>query len=35
MAAKQKMVKKSKEMILEMPEYFTQEELLKQFGGRR
>lgn len=29
MAAKQKMVKKSKEMILEMPEYFTQEELIK------
>ncbi len=26
--------KKSKNMILEVPEYFTQEELMMQFGTR-
>ena len=35
MDAKQKMVKKSKDMILEMPEYFTQEELIEQFGRKK
>jgi len=34
MEQKQKMLKKSKDMILEVPEYFTHEELMDQFGTR-
>jgi hypothetical protein len=32
METRQKMVKKSKNAMLEMPEYFTHDELMKEFG---
>jgi hypothetical protein len=34
MEQKQKMIKKSKDMILEVPEYFTHDELVEHYGGR-
>jgi hypothetical protein len=30
----QKMIKRSKDMILEVPEYFTHDELAQHYGGR-
>ncbi len=35
MEAKQRMVKKSKDMILEVPEYFTAEEMSQYFGSKK
>ena len=35
MEAKQRMVKKSKDMILEVPEYFTAEEMAQYFGSKK
>ena len=34
MEEKQKMIKKSKDMILEVPEYFTHDELVEHYGGK-
>jgi hypothetical protein len=35
MEAKQRMVKKSKDMILEVPDYFTAEEMSQFFGAKK
>ena len=35
MEQKQKMIKKSKDMILEVPDYFTHEELIELYGKRK
>ena len=35
MEGKQKMLKKSKDMILEVPDYFTPEEMMKFFGSKK
>jgi hypothetical protein len=35
MDAKKKMQKKSKDMILEVPDYFTAEEIEKFFGSKK
>ena len=35
MEQKQMMIKKSKDMILEVPEYFTHDELMEHYGDKR